>query len=64
MKIDGCGTRNRCPYCKEPVNFDELRTKTFSKKRKKVKAIVQRCPECKRVVDLDVPISSQRNKNE
>ena len=53
-----------CLYCKENVNFDELRSTTFSEKRKKVKVIVQRCPECKRVVDLDIPISPQMNKDE
>jgi hypothetical protein len=55
---------DQCPYCNENVNFDELRTKTFSEKRKKVKVIVQRCPECKRVVDLDIPISPRINKDE
>jgi hypothetical protein len=54
----------QCPYCNENVNFDELRTKTFSEKHKKVKVIVQRCPECRRVVDLDIPISPQINKDE
>jgi hypothetical protein len=55
---------DQCPYCKENVNFDELRTTTFSKKRKKIKVIVQRCPECKRVVDLEVPISPRINIDE
>jgi hypothetical protein len=56
--------RDQCPYCHEKVRFNELRTKTFSEKRKIVKVIVQRCPECKRVVDLDIPISSRINKDE
>jgi RNA polymerase subunit RPABC4/transcription elongation factor Spt4 len=55
---------DQCPYCKENVNFNELRTTTFSEKRKKVKVIVQRCPECRRIVNLDIPISPRIKKDE
>jgi hypothetical protein len=63
MLVDDGNGRDLCPYCEENVNFDELRTKTLSRKHKKVKAIVQRCPECKRIVDLDIPSPSQTSNN-
>jgi hypothetical protein len=64
MVVEPCGTGNQCPFCNGNVNFDELQTKTFSEKRKKVTVIVQRCPECKRIVALDTQISPRINKDE
>jgi hypothetical protein len=58
------GGRILCSYCKKNVRYDELRTKTVIEGRKKVSAIVQRCPECRRVISLDIPKPYLANKNE
>jgi hypothetical protein len=58
------GGRIMCSYCKKKVRYDELRTKTIIEGQKKVTAIVQRCPECRRLISLDIPKPSRVSKNE
>ncbi len=48
-----------CPYCSALVKFDEFSTKTFSGGNKKISVLVKRCPECKRILGVRVPINHQ-----
>jgi len=65
MLVNEPRKKSQCPHCKESVHFNKFHTRSYdrlNKRKERVRIVVIRCPECKRITGLGNPFKDQRQE--
>jgi len=57
--------KKHCPHCGKFVHLNEIHTRTYKdlpEGKKKVRVVVFRCPECKRIAGPGIHLKRQRKE--